>query len=359
LTPPNIARDFSNFQTWADDQRPYWEIIRTFPSRFIQNVKFLFFPPAEPTWEERQKISRARWRLYQKEQREKVEAILKDLNLPLAEIPARRRAEINIMNSKASMDQWTWDALFAEIEDTGNREALAKACFEHFTEKPRRIRLNLHRGAIKRAEKFKDKLTPVEYRELEGQEIAIAAVLAHGTTSFAQRITAEYDKKEGDPLEVRKQLYEFLVKEKTLPRLERFKKIIAERDDASELEQTRPYWQPKSQLLKQLDKFEALITLKDVPREVEKTDFIWEWYMADRLYPEMDPESEEAMSWRYWAQGAEYCPPDYLSPEERQWKKQAEVIGAIDKDFKQFVDEMAKRSRKARGEYEAVTNGSK
>jgi hypothetical protein len=253
----------------------------------------------------------------------KVETLLKSLNLPASEIPTRRRWEGLIEFSKQEINEWDWDAQFADLEDSGDREALYLAIFESLTKEPRLRRERFHREALERAKRVDKNLPPVEKREFLAKEVAVAAAHGHIGDEHYQKITKGID---GETLIARDKLFKALVVEFFIPHLEKFKQVIAARDDSSLVEQTRWFWQPKQQLLEKIDRLLSLCRLERKFQEEEKAEWIYELYMAHKFYTEMERRPGAALEYIYWVQGPECCPEGYKSPGEEMWEGAQEKI---------------------------------
>ena len=339
-------RDFKNFQSWHNDQRPYWRVLLSTPGRILKEVYNMFFPMRSISDIEYQKRLAEHHRQTLAERNTKVENLLNQLNLPASEIPARRRWERLIEDSKQELNEWDWDAQFAEIEDTGDREALYLAVFESVTKEPRLRRERFHREAIERSKHIDRNLPPVEKREFLAKELAIAAAHGHmGDKHYAEVVRNT----EGESLIARDKLYKTLVEEFFIPHLEKFKKVIAARDDSSILEQTRWYWQPKERLLKKIDRLLALCRLERKVGDEEKAEWIYELYMAPKLYTEMERRPGAALEYIYWMQGAECCPPGYKSPDETLWESRE----IIDRETEKKLGELRLEAKKALGRPDA------
>src|SRR5579859_2112952 len=158
-------KDFQGFQTYAKDQRPYWRIILDLPRKIFNFNRQLFFPRPELT-EKQWRETLVKTHLDGMAKRNaKVEQILIAMNVPEKDIPARRRYERLILDTKTEINEWDWDAQFADIEDTGDRQALYMACFESATKQERLRRERFHREALERVNRLDKDLPPVEKRE--------------------------------------------------------------------------------------------------------------------------------------------------------------------------------------------------
>jgi hypothetical protein len=289
--------------------------------RFAVN---LIFPPDEPSDTEYRKMN-AKWHRELIDARNaKVEGILQHLpNLSDKEKSARRRWERLIEDSKREINEWDWDAQFAEIEDTGDREALYLAIFEMATKEPRLRRERFHREALERTKRVSKDLPPVEKREFLAKEVAIATAHGHiGDQHFADVIKGI----DGETMIARDKVYKTLVQEFCIPHLEKFKKIVQDRDDWSLVEQTRWYWQPKEQLVAKIDSLLALCKLERNFQPEEKAEWIYELYMAPKFYPEMERREGAALEYVYWTQGPDCVPQGYESPDEKRWKLEEEYL---------------------------------
>ena len=147
------------------------------PRIICMHLGRIFFPNPDLSDIERQQLCAQNLRDNCAVRDAKVEEIISVLDLPPKDIPAYRRYEKLIYESKLDMNEWDWDALFADIEDTGDREALYLAIFQHYTKKERLRRERFHREGLERANRLDKDLTPVEKREFLAKEIAVAAVL--------------------------------------------------------------------------------------------------------------------------------------------------------------------------------------
>lgn len=252
-----------------------------------------------------------------------VEEMLGILNLPAKQIPARRRYERLIYDAKRAINEWDWDAQFATIEDTGDREALYLAVFQKATEKPRYRREKFHRDGVNRANRLDKDTPPVEKREFLAKEVAIAAARGHIGELHYEMLTQGAPEPEG--IKARDQLYKTLVVDFFIPHLEKFKAVVEKRDDWSLVEQTRWYWQPKSELIAKID---GLITLCQLQRQhtpADAVEWIYELYMAPKLYTEMERRPGAALEYIYWIQGKECVPEGYVSPDEEMWAAEAKM----------------------------------
>jgi hypothetical protein len=254
---------------------------------------------------------------------EKVEELLTQLNLPASQIPTRRRWERLIEDSKRETNQWDWDAEFADIEDTGDREALYMAIFEKSTVEPRLRRERLHREGMERVNRIPNDAPPIEKREFMAKEVAIAA--AHGHIG-EQHYTAVTKGAEGESMAARDKLYKTLVLDHFIPFLEQFKEVINKRDDNSIVEQTRFFWRPKKQVLEKIDDLLAICRLERNFKEEEKAEWIYEVFMSPKWYPEMERRPGAALEYVYWTQGADCVPKGYISPDEKRWAAEAEMV---------------------------------
>lgn len=313
MKPPNIRRDFSNFQSYAFDQRPYWQLILATPGKLLSYFKDLVFPVRPPSDVEIWRGLAEEQKRYLAERNAKVEELLKTLNLPSSEIPSRRRWERLIEVSKKEINEWDWDAQFGNLEDSGDREALYLGIFEETTKEPRLRRERFHREALERVKRVDKNLPSVERREFLAKEVAIAAAHGHIGDEDYQDIAGGVD---GESLIARDKLFKSLVVDFFIPHLEKFRGVIAARDDNSIVEQMRVYWQPKQQLLEKIDRLLSVCKLERQFRDEEKAEWIYELYMAPKFYTEMERKPGEALEYVYWTQGKECVPEGYESPDE-------------------------------------------
>ena len=303
------------------------------PGRILSGIKNIFFPQLPLSDIEYQKQLAQHHRKTMAERNSKVEHLIKTLNIPPSEIPARRRWERLIEDSKREINEWDWDAQFAELEDSGDREALYLAIFESATKEPRLRRERFHREALERAKHVDKNLPPVEKREFLAKEIAIAAAHGHIGDQHYSEITNNV---EGETLAARDKLFKTLVTEFFIPHLEKFKRIIAARDDSSIVEQTRWFWQPKEQLLTKIDRLLSLCRLERKVGEEESAEWIYELYMAPKFYTEMERRPGAASEYIYWLQGPECCPEGYTPPDERLWEMAADVDIETEKKLREL-----------------------
>src|SRR5277367_4768231 len=205
------------------------------PGRILEYAKDILFPPREQTHLQRQKAAAAdHWRR-RTSRLAIVDQQLKKQNPPAAEIPTHRRWEYLIALSKEDINEWDWDAQFADIEDTGDREALYLAIFESVTKDPRVRRERFHREALERAKRVDKKIPPVEKREFLAKEIAIAAAHGHIGDQHYSEITKRIlpGNQSGESMTARDKMYKVLVEENFIPFVEKFKTAVAARDDNS------------------------------------------------------------------------------------------------------------------------------
>lgn len=247
----------------------------------------------------------------------KVEQMLTAMNIPEKDKPARRRYERLILDCKREMNEWDWDAQFADIEDGGDRQALYMACFESVTKQERLRRERFHREALERVNRLDKDLPPVERREFLAKEVAIAA--AHGHIGELHYKTIMKGAPEPEGITARDKLYKSFVLDFFIPHLEKFRGVIEKRDDNSLVEQTRWFWQPKDQLIAKIDKLLALCKLERNVSDSEKAEWIYELYMAPKFYTEMERRPGAALEYIYWVQGKECVPEGYVSPDEEKW----------------------------------------
>jgi hypothetical protein len=307
-----------------------------------RTLKNEFFPKPTPTDVELQKEAAAHSRKMMAERNERVEQLLKSLNLPTSQVSACRRWERLIDDSKREMNEWDWDAQFADLEDTGDREAVYLAIFEEITKEPRLRRERFHREAVERSKRVDKNMPPVEKREFMAKEFAIAAAHGHiGDLHFAEITNGV----EGETMIARDKLFKSLVVEFFIPHLETFKRVISARDDSSLVEQTRIFWQPKKQLLMKIDRLLSLCRLERKVTDEEKAEWIYELYMAPKFYTEMERRPGAALEYIYWTQGPECVPPGYRSPDERLW----EIRQDIDSETEKKLSELRLEARKALG----------
>ena len=245
----------------------------------------------------------------------------------------RRRWERLIDDSKFETNEWDWDAQYGTIEDAGDREALYLAIFNEATKEPRLRRERFHREAIERYKKIDKNLPPIEKREFLAKELAIAATHGHiGDQQFRELVPRNI----GDSLIARDKLYKTLVEEFFIPHLTKFRKVVEERDDFSIVEQRRVFWQPKKELVRKIDKLLSLCRLERKVDDEEKAEWIYELYMAPRLYTEMEREPGAALEYNYWFQGPECAPPGYKSPDERIWEMRKSVQEETEKKLSEL-----------------------
>lgn len=313
------------------------------PGRILKGTYGILFHTVPLTDTEYQQQLAAHHRKTIAERDARVEALLKRQNVPESELPIRRRWERVIDDSKLEIDEWDWDAQFAHLEDSGDREALYLAIFESVTREPRLRRERFHREAIERSKHVDKNLPPVEKREFLAKEIAIAAAHGHIGDKHYSEIVGN---KDGESFIARDKLFNTLVVDFFIPHLEKFKRVIAERDDSSIVEQTRWYWQPKEQLLSKIDRLLSLCRLERKVGDEESAEWIYELYMAPKLYTEMERRPGAAMEYVYWMQGAECCPPGYRSPDERMWESRK----IIDSETEKKLSELRLEARKALGQ---------
>jgi hypothetical protein len=247
-----------------------------------------------------------------------------------------------IEDSKREVNEWDWDAQFGAVEDTGDREALYLAVFESFTKQPRLRRERFHREAEQRTIRFEKhfRLPPIEKRELRAKEVAIAAARGHIGEGHYDEIAKGID---GESLVARDKLYKALVADFFIPHLEKYKKVIQNRDDNSLVEQTRWYWRPKEELVKKIDELLTLCRLEREVKEKERAEWIYELYMAPKFYTEMERRPGAALEYVYWVQGPECVPPGYESPDELRWRLADEAKAEAQKEIDELKDELKKR----------------
>jgi hypothetical protein len=160
---------------------------------------------------------------------------------------------------------------------------------------------------------------PVEKREFLAKEVAIAAAHGHiGDSHFAE-IAQGID---GETMIARDKHYRALVEKFFIPHLEKFKTVVAARDDNSVVEQTRAFWQPKQQLLGNVDRILSLCKLERQFQPEEQAEWIYELYMAPKFYTELERHPGAALEHVYWTQGKDCVPAGYESPDEKAWKKE-------------------------------------
>lgn len=285
-----------------------------------------------------------KYREYQAQRNAEVEELLKIIPyLTEAEKPTRRRWEKLIWTAKHEVNEWDWDAEFGHIEDSGDREALYLAIFESWTKEPRLRRERFHREALQRAKRLGSDLPPVEKREFLAKEVAIAAAHGHIGNIHYDEITRGI---EGEKMIDRDKLYKALVVNFFIPHLEKFKSVVKKRDDNSLVEQTRYFWQPKDQLIAKVNRLQSLCKLERPYQKSEKAEWIYELYMAPKLYTEMERRPGAAMEYIYWTQGAQCVPPGYESPDEEMWRLEKEILEKAQKE----VDEVKESLRKDFGD---------
>lgn len=299
----------------------------------------IFFPEPDLPDLERQQVEAKYYRENMAARDAKVEEILALQNLPEKDIPAHRRYEKLIYEAKREINEWDWDALFADIEDRGDRQALYLAVFQNATKKERLRRERFHREGLERANRLDKDLTPVEKREFLAKEIAIAAAHGHiGNLHYAMLTRGAADP---EGVVARDKLYKTLVVDFFIPHLEKFRRVVENRDDFSLVEQTRWYWQPKEQLIAKIDKLLAISKLQRNFNDAEKAEWIYELYMAPKFYTEMETRPGAALEFVYWTQGKECVPEGYVSPDEERWAADAKMSAHARKE----VEETKKKLR--------------
>lgn len=303
------------------------------PRIICMHIGRILFPEPDLPDLERQQLQAKNYRKNCAERDAKVEEIIAVLNLPPKDIPAHRRYEKLIYESKQDMNEWDWDALFADIEDTGDRQALYLAIFQHYTKKERLRRERFHREGLERANRLDKDLTPVEKREFLAKEIAIAAVHGHIGNFHYAVLTKGAPDPEG--VVARDKLYKTLVVDFFIPHLEKFRRVVANRDDWSLVEQTRFYWQPKEQLIAKIDKLLEICRLQRNFNDAEKAEWIYELYMAPKFYTEMELRPGAALEFVYWTQGKECVPEGYVSPDEERWAAAAKMTDHARKEVEE------------------------
>lgn len=314
------------------------------PGRVLAYMKELIFPRAELTHMQLQIEAAAdHWRR-RTARLAIVDEQIKKQNPPPAEIPARRRWEYLIALSKENTNEWDWDAQYADLEDTGDREALYLAIFESVTKDPRVRRERFHREALERAKRVDKKIPPVEKREFLAKEIAIAAAHGHIGDQHYAEITKRIlpGNQSGETMTARDKMYKVLVEENFIPLVEKFKSVVAARDDKSLVEQTRFYWQPKDQLIAKLDRLLQLCKLERKFQDEEKAEWIYELYMSPKFYTEMERRPGAALEYIYWVQGPECCPEGYKSPDERIWEMREDINRETEKKLGELQEEFRK-----------------
>jgi hypothetical protein len=315
------------------------------PGRIYEFTKDLIFPPRELSdMQLQQAAAEDHWRR-RSARLAIVDQQIQKQNPPAAEIPARRRWEYLIAMSKEDINEWDWDAQFADLEDTGDRKALYLAIFESVvTKEPRLRRERFHREALERAKKVDKKIPPVEKREFLAKEVAIAAARGHIGDQHYEEVTKGIipGNLSAESMTSRDKIYKVLVEEHFIPRIEKFKSIIAARDDDSVVEQTRCYVQPKKQLIAKLDRLSQLCKLERKFQEEEKAEWIYEFYMSVKWYTEMERRPGAALEHIYWVQGPECCPKGYKSPDERMWEMRGEIDSETEKKMSELREEFRK-----------------
>jgi hypothetical protein len=309
------------------------------PGRIYEYWKDWLFPKAELTDIQYQKALAHHLRRELEQRNRRVEALIQKLNLPASEVPARRRWERVIEDSKREINEWDWDAQYGDLEDSGDREALYLAVFETLTKEPRLRRERFHREAIERTKRVDRNLPPVEKREFLAKEVAIAAAHGHIGDNHYEEIAKGID---GETLIARDKLFKALVTNFFIPHLEKFKQIVIARDDSSVVEQTRFYWRPKEQLLRKIDDLLAICRLEKKFQAEESAEWIYELYMAPKLYTEMERLPGAALEYVYWTQGPECCPKGYKSPDETLWEMKAEFDYEAEKKLSELRDKAFK-----------------
>ena len=229
------------------------------------------------------------------------------------------RWERLIAMSKQDINEWDWDAMFADYEDAGDREALYLAVWDYATTQPRLRRERFHHEAMNRVDNLRRGKPTIEWKEFMAKELSIAACKGHIGDPHYKTLTKDLPA-DTDSMIARDKLYTRLITEFFIPHLEKFRSVIEKRDDFSPLEQTRPFWRPKTDLIAKIDDLLAICRLEKKITDEEKGEFIWELYMAPKYYPEMERRPGEALEHIYWTQGAEFVPEGYKSPDEMLWE---------------------------------------
>jgi hypothetical protein len=278
-----------------------------------------------------------------KQRNEAVEKLLSTMNLSETDKLHHTRWERLIYEGKESIPPALFDHKFGVIESAGDREALYLAVFDVIIMDNRIDREWFHREALSRVETFAKELTPVEVRELLAKEIAIAAARSHVPDSSYDTTVGELEKEH--TLLAREKIYQKIVK-RYIPWVERFRKVIAIRDDLEPFHVTKPYWQPKEMLLPQIDRLLGLLKLERTFGPEEKPEFIYELSMAHVFYPQMELSPGEALDWAYTYQSPDMFPPDYKSDMQENW----EMYNNLDQDLKIYMDETLYQIEKRRPE---------
>ena len=249
--------------------------------------------------------------------------------------------------SKEDINEWDWDAQFADIGDTGDREALYLAILESLTKEKRVRRERFHREALERAKRVDKTIPPVEKREFLAKEIAIAAAHGHIGDQHYEEITKRIipANQSAETMTSRDKMYKVLVHENFIPLVEKFKEVVAARDDNSLVEQTRFYWRPKDQLIAKLDHLLQLCKLERKFHDEEKAEWIYELYMSPKFYTEMERRPGAALEYIYWVQGPECVPKGYKSPDEIMW----EMRQTVDRETEKKLSELREEFRKSLG----------
>ena len=314
------------------------------PGRILRFMKELVFPGPELTHLQMQQEAAAdHWRR-RTARLAIVEEQLKKQNPPAAEISKHRRWEYLIALSKENTNEWDWDAQYADIEDTGDREALYLAIFQSVTKELRVRRERFHREALERAKRVDKTIPPVEKREFLAKEIAIAAAHGHIGDQHYAEITKRVlpGNQSGETMTARDKMYKILVEENFIPFLEKFRSVVAARDDNSLVEQTRFYWQPKKELIAKLDRLLQLCRLERKFQDEEKAEWIYELYMSPKFYTEMERRPGAALEYIYWVQGPECVPKGYKSPDELIWEMTKESDRETEKKLTELQEEFRK-----------------
>jgi hypothetical protein len=324
-----------------------WQIALGLPAHIFRVAKDTLMPPPDPTPLEELRQN-AKWHQEILESRNaKVETLLSQLDIPEPEVPARRRWERVIEDSKREINEWDWDAQFGELEDTGDRQALYQAIFEMATQEPRLRRERFHREAIERVKRVNKTLPPIEKREFWAKEVAIAAAHGHiGDLHYAEIVGGN----DGETMIARDKLYRTLVENFFIPHLEKFKTVIEKRDDHSVVEQTRWFWRPKGELLADVDRLLALCKLERQVQPEEMAEWIYELYMAPKFYTEMERRPGAALEYVYWVQGRECVPEGYQSPDEKMWKE----VDELKAEAREVLNDMRKEVKQALSDRRAI-----
>jgi hypothetical protein len=351
MDPPNIAKDFPFLVSYNEDQRPYWKILLTLPITLAKIAFNDVFPPKPMPEITQMKLIAQNIRREQRERHERISKKLEQQGLKGQEWNDNYRWERLIDMSKMDMNEWDWDALFADYEDGGDRQSLYLAIWDWTTTQPRLRRERFHHEAMNRVANLRAGKPTMEWKEFQAKELAIATCKAHIGDPEYSNLVREIPSPDSDSMLTRDKIYNRLILEFFIPHLEKFRAVIEKRDDFAPVEQTRAFWRPKAELLAKIDELLAIARLDKKTTNVEKGEFVWELYMAPKLYVDMERRLGEALEHVYWTQGAEYVPAGYKSPDETMWE-------AKEKYDKEWGDTMTEIRLKAFEEFKKrVPNG--